>query len=178
MKECASPLRLEEANLIGGWNFEALTVKRYRDSHMPDEFSNATSSAQQVELAISQLDSLSTLPCIAAQFLPKLLQGQFRLSVLVDIIESDPALIARIFSLINQRGVSLSDGRFSLRQALDKIPAHDVRDAVLSVKVLQDFDLDDQTYKHRILLRRELLSAENLFNRQNFGWHSAGKICL
>ena len=123
----------------------------------PDILSNATIASQQVELAISRLDSLSTIPCIAAQFLPKLLQGQFRSSVLADIIESDPALATRILSLISQSGVSLSDGRFSLRHALDKIPAYNVRDAILSVKILQDFDFDDDTYQNRILLKKGLL---------------------
>jgi len=123
---------------------------------MPDEPANIT-IAQQVELAIGRMDSLSTLPCIAAQFFPKLLQGQFSPSMLADIIESDPALTARILSLIEQRGVSLPDGRFSLRQALDKLPAHDVRDAILSVKVLHTFDFDDSTDRDRITAKKELL---------------------
>ncbi len=111
---------------------------------MPDESANTT-VAQRVELVISGLDSLSTLPCVALQFFPRLLQGQVSPSVLADIIESDPALMARILSLIVQRGVSLPDGRFSLRHALDKLSAHDVRDAFLSVKVLEAFGPDDGT---------------------------------
>jgi putative nucleotidyltransferase with HDIG domain len=132
---------------------------------MPDKLSNAATVAQQIELAIGRLDSLSTLPCIAAQFLSKLLHGQFSPSALADIIESDPALTALILSLIGRRGVSLPDGRFSLRQALDKLAAEDVRDAVLSVKVLQDaglegsgaFDLGDGPERDRIPSRRGLL---------------------
>ncbi len=123
---------------------------------MPDEPANTTVS-QQIELAVSRLDSLSTLPCIAVQFVPKLLQGQFSPSALADIIESDPALTASILSLIEQRGVGLPDGRFSLRQALDKLPAHDVRDAVLSINVLQTFDLDDGIDKDRAAAKKELL---------------------
>jgi putative nucleotidyltransferase with HDIG domain len=127
---------------------------------MPDKLSNTTTVAQQIEHAIGRLDSLSTLPCIAAQFFSKLLQVQFSPSALADIIESDPALTARILWLIDQRGVSLPDGRFSLRQALDKLAAHDVRDAVLSVKVLQGpqaFDLGDGSEEHRIPRRKGLL---------------------
>jgi putative nucleotidyltransferase with HDIG domain len=123
---------------------------------VPDEPANTTVT-QQIELAVSGLDSLSTLPCIAVQFLPKLLQGQFSPSALADIIESDPALTARILSLIEQRGVGLPDGRFSLRQALDKLSAHDVRDAVLSINVLQAFDLDDGIDKDRVTAKKELL---------------------
>ncbi len=123
---------------------------------MPEEPANTTVT-QQIELAISGLDSLSTLPCVAAQFLPRLLQGQFSPSALADIIESDPALTAKILSLIEQRGVGLPDGRFSLRQALDKLSAHDVRDAVLSIKVLQAFDLDDGIDKDRATAKKGLL---------------------
>jgi len=123
---------------------------------VPDEPANTTVT-QQIELAVSRLDSLSTLPCIAVQFLPKLLQGQFSASALADIIESDPALTARILSLIEQRGVGLPDGRFSLRQALDKLSGHDVRDAILSINVLQAFDLDDGIDKGRATAKKELL---------------------
>jgi putative nucleotidyltransferase with HDIG domain len=123
---------------------------------VPDEPANTTVT-QQIELAVSGLDSLSTLPCIAVQFLPKLLQGQLSPSALADIIESDPALTARILSLIEQRGVGLPDGRFSLRQALDKLSAHDVRDAILSINVLQAFDLDDGIDKDRVTAKKGLL---------------------
>ncbi len=123
---------------------------------VPDKPANTTVS-QQIELAISGLDSLSTLPCIAVQFVPKLLQGQFSPSALADIIESDPALTSRILSLIEHRGVGLPDGRFSLRQALDKLSGHDVRDAVLSINVLQAFDLDDGIDKDRVIAKKGLL---------------------
>jgi len=123
---------------------------------MPQEPANTTAT-QQIELAVGRTDSLSSLPCVASQFLPKLLQGQFSPSALADIIESDPALTARILSLIEQRGVGLPDGRFSLRQALDKLSAHDVRDALLSVKVLQAFDLDDGIDKDRATAKKGLL---------------------
>jgi len=122
---------------------------------MPNKLFNTTAVAQQVELAIGRLDSLSTLPCVAAQFFPKLLQGQFSPSVLADIIESDPALTVRILSLIDRRGVSLPDGRFSLRAALDKLAAHDVRDAILSIKVCGAFDYDPEMQK--ILPKKGLL---------------------
>ncbi|MHC4104519.1 MAG: HDOD domain-containing protein [Planctomycetota bacterium] len=123
---------------------------------MPDESTN-TRVALETALTISRLDSLSTLPCIAAKFFPRLLQGRFSPSSLADIIESDPALAARILSLIEQRGAGQPDGRFSLRHGLDKLPAHDVRDAILSVKVSQAFDLDDGIDKDRATVKKDLL---------------------
>ena len=101
---------------------------------MPDEKAD-TAIAQQVELTIGQLDSLSTLPCVVAQFFFKLLQGQFSPSALADIIESDPAFIAKILSLIGERGEGMPGGKFSLRQGLGRLSAGLVRDAFFSVKV-------------------------------------------
>jgi putative nucleotidyltransferase with HDIG domain len=124
---------------------------------MPDKLSNATIAAQQVEHAIGRLDSLSILPCIGSQLFSKLIQGQFSPAMLADIIESDPALTARILLLISLRGFSLSEGVFSIRQALDKLSAHDVRDAVLSVKILPPFDIDNVADNSFVLFKRGLL---------------------
>jgi putative nucleotidyltransferase with HDIG domain len=123
---------------------------------MPDESAN-TRIALQTELAVGRLDSLSTLPCIGAKFLPKLLEEDFSPSSLADIIESDPALAARILSIVEGRGASFPRGRFSLRQALDKLSAHEVRDAILSVKVAQGFDADDGIDTDRAAARKGLL---------------------
>ena len=120
---------------------------------MPNKPSNTTTATLQIELAISRLDSLSTLPCVAARLFSKLPQGQFSPSVLADIIESDPALTARILSLIRQQGVSLPGEKLSLRHGLDKLPAQLVRDAVLSIKVLPVFEHND----NRSLFRKQLV---------------------
>ena len=97
---------------------------------------NPPQRTHQVELAIGRLDSLSTLPCVAVRFFPNLLAGRFSPAGLADIIESDPALTAKILSLSSERGISLPHERFSLRLALDRLSADEVRNAVLSVKVL------------------------------------------
>jgi putative nucleotidyltransferase with HDIG domain len=124
---------------------------------MPDILSNTNTAAQHVELAVGRLDSLSTLPCVGAQLFSRLLQGRFSSSALADIIESDPALTARVLSLISRRGVSMPEGRFSLGRALDELPAHEVRDAVLSVKAFQRFDLDARADQAWVAFGKDLL---------------------
>ena len=109
-------------------------------------------AAGQVELAVGRLDSLSVLPSVAARLLSGLLQSRLSPSGLAEIIESSPALAARIFSLMYQHGLSQTDEKPSVRQGLDKLPAHVVRDALLSVKVLQGQDED----KARPLPREQL----------------------
>lgn len=118
---------------------------------MPDEKADPT-AAQQVELAIRRLDSLSTLPSVAVQFFSRLLQPQFSSSAIAEIIELDPALTAKILSIIHQQGVGLAGEKFSLRQAIDKLPAHLIREVLFSVKVFGAFDSGD----NRTMLRKEL----------------------
>ncbi|MFQ6036086.1 MAG: HDOD domain-containing protein [Sedimentisphaerales bacterium] len=112
--------------------------------------------AHQVELAVGWLDSLSTLPCVAVRFFPKLWQDRFSPAGLADIIETDPALTAKILSLSGKQGISLPDGRFSLAAILDKLPADEVRDALLSIKILTNFKTGDPEGQ-TITRRAELL---------------------
>ncbi|MHC4495673.1 MAG: HDOD domain-containing protein, partial [Planctomycetota bacterium] len=124
---------------------------------MPDVLSDANIAAQQVELAMGRLDSLSTLPCVGAQLFSRLKQGRLSPSALADVIESDPALAAKSLSLISRRSVRMPEGRFSIGRALDELPAHEVRDAVLSVKAFQPFDLSDRADGFCATLGKDLL---------------------
>ncbi len=109
--------------------------------------------AQQVELVIHRLSSLSTLPCIATRFLSHILQAH--ISAMSEIIESDPALTAKILSLIHIHRPELRcpDENLSIRHVIDKLPAHAVRQAVLSVKVYPAFSRDERT----VLFRKQLV---------------------
>ncbi|MHC4573264.1 MAG: HDOD domain-containing protein [Planctomycetota bacterium] len=111
--------------------------------------------ASKVEHAVRRLNSLSTLPCIAARVISELAQAQFSPSALAETIESDPALAARVFSLLHEQGRSLVTEKASFRQVLEKLPAHTVRDAILSVRASQFLDngFDD----NGTLLRNQLI---------------------
>jgi len=116
-----------------------------------------TAAARQTELGIGRLDSLVTLPCVAIQYFSKFLQSRFSPSDLADIVESDPALAARIFSLSHQQEVDLRGLKFSLRLALDKLPADLVRQAILSVKVLAASELEHGPDNGTIVPEKELI---------------------
>jgi len=107
---------------------------------MHEKLPNATFAARQVELAVNNLDSLSTLDCVASQYLPRIIQSHFQPSVLTDIIESDPALAVQFLSLISRRGISIPDGRFSLANLLDKLTVNELRNTILSIKVTPTSD--------------------------------------
>ncbi|MCK4752241.1 MAG: HDOD domain-containing protein [Planctomycetes bacterium] len=106
--------------------------------------------AQQVELTVSKLKTLSSLPCVAARVLQ---QG----SQLAEIIESDPAITAKTLSVATQHGINPADEKFSIRQIIGKLPAEVVRDIVLSVKAA-GIAQDDASR----VLPRKLLAIHNL----------------
>lgn len=108
--------------------------------------------ARQVEMIIRRLNSLSTLPAVAANFLTELSQPTISTAALSQIIEADPALTARILSLANERQLPSS----SVAEAIEKLPPSLVRDAILSVKVFQVFDADYDPDKKRPLPRKQL----------------------
>lgn len=116
-----------------------------------------TIATSQTELAVARLNSLVTLPCVAIQYFSKFLQSRFSPSDLADIVESDPALAAKIFSFLHEQGVNLPSLKFSLRLALDRLPADLVRQAILSVKVLTASDLEHSADTVIILPEKELV---------------------
>ncbi|UCF43595.1 MAG: HDOD domain-containing protein [Planctomycetota bacterium] len=118
-------------------------LEKPTDSTVPD----------QVELVIRRLDSLSILPSVAIQCFPKLLQPQWSPSDLAEIAQADPALSAKILSVIHQHGLRTAGENASVGAALEKLPAHLARDAVFSVKVFPGFSDDD----NRALFRRQLV---------------------
>ena len=90
--------------------------------------------AQQIELSVCQLDWLSPLACISAKFLSQLNLLQITPSSLTELIESDPVLAVRIFSLLRQQGLTLPAEEFSIRQAIEQLSLRQIRDALLSAE--------------------------------------------
>ncbi|MHC4158845.1 MAG: HDOD domain-containing protein, partial [Planctomycetota bacterium] len=107
----------------------------------------------QVELVIHRLDSLSILPSVAVQCFPKLLQPQWSPSDLAEIVESDPALSAKILSAMPEQHLLTTGENAPTSSVLEELPAHLVRDALFSLKVYPDFGRDDK----RALVRKQLI---------------------
>jgi len=122
---------------------------------MADKTIDITAS-YQVELAINRLESLSTIPCVAAQCFPKLLKPGFSALDLAEIIESDPALTAKVFSVANYNSGILTEGT-SIRRILDELDISLLRDAILSVKVAGSFGTDSSDEIYKALQRKQLV---------------------
>lgn len=93
------------------------------------------SVVQHVEGAIRQLDSLSILPSVGARLFTHLLDSKGSSAGLAEIIESDPALSATVFSIMHQHKISFADENFSIYQAIGKLSPYIIRNAFFSVRV-------------------------------------------
>ena len=120
------------------------------------KMANSASVAHQVELIIAQLDSLSTLPELMAGFLSQLADAHFDIPAVTQIIESDPALTAKIFSLAYQEGIISADSESSVADIIEKLPRETIRDAALSVKVLQTLNVDGDPGSEQFLTGQQL----------------------
>jgi putative nucleotidyltransferase with HDIG domain len=111
--------------------------------------------ARQVERIVRQLAGLSTLPAVAANLLSQMFDGVFDPAAFADRIQSDPALTARILMLAREEQVAFS-GEPTIAEAVAKLPPALLRQAVLSVKVFEIFDVHEQPDAGRILPRRDM----------------------
>jgi putative nucleotidyltransferase with HDIG domain len=116
---------------------------------------DATAS-RKVELAIGELDALSVLPCVAVQYLSKILQGQFSPASIADIAECEPALAAELMSLAQRLGGGPVSQRHIVRLILDRLDAGEVRDTLLSTKVTAGFEIEFANEHPAVPARKDL----------------------
>src|SRR5512135_1175776 len=102
---------------------------------------DATAS-RKVELAVGELESLSVPPCVAVQYLSKMLQGRFSPGSVVEIAESEPVLAAELIALAERRHSGPAEQRHALRLVLDRLDADDVRDTLLGTKVTAAYEIE------------------------------------
>lgn len=114
-------------------------------------------ASRKVELAIGDSSSLSVPPCVAVQYLPKLLQGRFSPSSLADITECEPALAAGVLSLAQRLAAGPVQQRHAVRLVLDRLDANDVRDAVLKMKVTAGFEIEFAGEQPAVPTREDLI---------------------
>lgn len=111
--------------------------------------------ARQVERIVRQLTSLSTLPAVAANVLSQMSDESFDPVQFAEHIQSDPALTARILTLAHREGVAF-DSTPTVTEAVAKLDLSLLREAVISVKVFQVLDMQEDADGRRVLPRRQM----------------------
>ena len=113
-------------------------------------------ASRKVELAIGELDALSVPPCVAVQYLSKILQGRFSPTSITDIVECEPALAAELISLAQRLGSGPASQRHAIRLILDRLDAGEVRDILLSTKVTAGFEIEFANEQPAVPSRKDL----------------------
>ncbi|HEV2295042.1 MAG TPA: HDOD domain-containing protein [Tepidisphaeraceae bacterium] len=119
---------------------------------------------KRVELILQQLDELPTLPAIALRVLEVTGQENSALKQVVELIESDPAITARILQLVHRADVGVTGQVSSMERAVVLLGFEAVRSAVLAISVFQVFSGPSP------LPGRQ-------FNRDEFWKHSIAVAC-
>jgi len=96
--------------------------------------------AQQVELAIGELDNLWILPSVAAKIFSAVFLDDSKTN-LSELIESDAALCAQMLSVSAKEGIYLSESNPSIKAVVRKLPAQKVQETLLSIELAEDLQV-------------------------------------
>lgn len=98
---------------------------------------------QRIELILRQLDTLPTLPSVAARLLQLTADDLADTQEVIDLVASDPALTAKIISLCTRADKGVRRDVLTIDKAVKLLGFGTIRNTVLSLKVLEVFQKED-----------------------------------
>ncbi|MEM6257324.1 MAG: HDOD domain-containing protein [Planctomycetota bacterium] len=98
---------------------------------------------QRIELILRQLDTLPTLPAVAARLLQLTSDDLAKTDEVIELVASDPALTAKIISQCTSADKGVRSDIITIGKAVKLLGFSAVRNTVLSLKVLEVFQRDD-----------------------------------
>lgn len=98
---------------------------------------------QRIELILRQLDTLPTLPAVAARLLQLTSDDSASIREVIDLVASDPALTAKIISLSTRADKGVRSDVITIDKAVKLLGFATIRNTVLSLKVLEVFQKND-----------------------------------
>lgn len=94
---------------------------------------------ERVDLVLSQLDHLPTMPAVVNRLLAATTSGSSNVRDVVEIIEVDPALTALVLRMVSRSDVGVRTDGITVQRAVSALGFAAVRNAVLAVKVFECF---------------------------------------
>src|SRR4051794_25089010 len=94
---------------------------------------------KRVELILQQLEDLPTLPAVAVKVLEATSNENSDAKEVVRLIESDPAMTARILQLVHRAEAGVRGEVNSVERAVILLGFEAVRSAVLAISVFETF---------------------------------------
>ena len=116
---------------------------------------------RHVELILRQIESLPTLPVVATRLLSLTADDEATAAQVVQMISSDPALTAKVLSLCRRADTGVRQEGLTVERAVILLGFAAIRNAVLSVKVMELFDTDrpDRSFDHSEFWRHSVAVA-------------------
>ncbi|MBL4809905.1 MAG: HDOD domain-containing protein [Phycisphaerales bacterium] len=119
-----------------------MNMESVQEHHESSEFGEGV-SPRQIEAILTGITRLPTLPEVAARLLSMGAAEDVRLDEVIELIEADPALSARMLSLCRHADSGLGDRITTVRRAVIMLGLDAVRSAVLSVIVFDNLRVDE-----------------------------------
>ncbi|MEM8739056.1 MAG: HDOD domain-containing protein [Planctomycetota bacterium] len=101
--------------------------------------SHELSKPRRIELILRQIDTLPTLPAVATKLLSLTADNDSNAKQVTALIQSDPALTARVLSLCKTADKGVRHDVLTIDRAVVLLGFTTIRNAVLSIKVLEVF---------------------------------------
>ena len=127
----------------------------------------APMNEQQVELILSNIDRLPTLPAVATRLMSISSVEDINLDEIILLIESDPAMSTMILSMCRTADKGLGDKITTVRRAVIMLGLEAVQVAALSVHVYQQLNTESSEHD----------AEDHLFDRSGFWVHSLAVAC-
>jgi len=118
---------------------------------------------RRVELILRQVDSLPTLPAVATRLLSLTANDETHARQVVELVSSDPALSAKVLSMCRRADMGVRGDILTVEKAVVLLGFNAIRNAALSVKVIEMFGVTPGAEQDQDLLR---------FDRVGFWRHS------
>jgi signal transduction histidine kinase/HD-like signal output (HDOD) protein len=99
---------------------------------------------RRIELILRQIDSLPTLPAVAARLLSLTSSDDSNARQVIELVSADPSLTAKVLSLCRTADKGVSSDSMTVDRAVVLLGFNAIRNAVLSVKVFELFGPDSK----------------------------------
>jgi len=100
------------------------------------------SKPRRIELILRQIDSLPTLPAVAARLLSLTSSDDSNARQVIKLVSADPSLTAKVLSLCRTADKGVGTDSLTIDRAVVLLGFNTIRNAVLSVKVFEMFGPD------------------------------------
>ena len=105
------------------------------------------SRPKRIELILRQIDSLPALPVIATRLLTLTASDETHAREVIELVQADPALTAKVLSLCRAADKGLREDILTVDRAVVLLGFNSIRNVVLSIKVMELFQLNRSTGK-------------------------------